>query len=130
MPWFPMTAIGEKAHVYRSGLEFNNPLIVCKEGAHPGRLPSRWGLLDISAPNVVVSAIKLGRDGSTIVRVYEAEGRPTTGDRHAAMNVRLDEAAETNLIEDEQGALVVEDNAISFDLGPFEIKTFKLQLRP
>jgi len=119
-----------EARIYRSGFQFNNPLIVRKAGAHPGRLPSRWGLLDISAPNVVVSAIKLGRDGATIVRVYEAEGRPAIGVR-MQVNVRVEDAAEANLLEDEevQSALVVEDNCISFDLGPFEMKTFKLRLR-
>ena len=115
-----------EGRIYRSGLEFNNPLIARKAAAHPGRLPSQWGLVDISAPNVVVSTIKIGRDGSTIVRVYEAEGRPATGVR-MRMNMSVDNAAETNLLEDEQGELAVAGNTVSFDLGPFEIKTFKLR---
>ena len=52
-----------EAGVFRDGLEFNHPLLCRKVLPHAGTLPARWGLLEVSSPNVVVSALKPGRDG-------------------------------------------------------------------
>ena len=59
---------------YRRGMEFNHPLIASKVSKHSGSLSSKQSLVTISAENVVVSAIKTGREG-TVLRVYEAEGK-------------------------------------------------------
>ena len=117
-----------QAAVYREGLEFNHPLLVRKAAAHPGTLPARWGLLDISPPNVVLTALKPGPDGSTILRVYEAAGAAT---QKARINCRAGIAAamEANLLEVSGPRLKVQGDSIQFDLHPFEIKTIKLQLK-
>ena len=117
------------AEVYRSGWEFNNPLTVRKLTVHEGSLPKRWGLVDVSNPNVVISALKPGRDGNVILRVYEAAGRASSGVK-IKLNARVASAREVNLLEDGQQELKVRDNTIQFDLGSFEIKTFSLQLQP
>ena len=116
------------ARVYRAGIELNNPLIVRKTTQHTGRLPTRWGLLQVSADNVVVSAVKTAKDGSTIVRVYEADGRATTA-VELSVNGDLRGAQETNLIEDVERDLPPDGQILRFDLGPFEIKTFKLRMK-
>jgi alpha-mannosidase len=117
----------QQAHVYRVGFEFNNPLIVRKVAPQPGALPARWGLLELSEANAVVSAVKTSRDGGVIVRVYEAEGRPAPRVRMRLTSPLL-AAEEANLLEDGESQLTVEDNVLCFDLDPFEIKTFKLRL--
>jgi alpha-mannosidase len=116
-----------QAGAYRSGLEFNNPLIARKVAPHAGTLPKRWGLLEVSKPNVVVSTLKPGRDGSAVLRVYEASGQSTPGVK-IALHSQVDSAFEANLIEQPGGKLNVQDNALQFDLGPFQIKTFQLRL--
>ncbi len=118
----------QQASVYRDGLEFNNALICHKTGLHDGRLPKTWNLLDLSHPNVVITAVKPGREGSTIVRLYEASGNATTG---VTLKSRLPikSVQEASLIEDAIKPLKAEGNSFRFDLGPFEIKTFKLQLK-
>ncbi len=118
-----------EAGVTRAGWEINNPLIVRKEAAHAGSLPSRWGWLEVSAPNVNVSALKPARDGSVILRVYEATGRPTAGVR-IQMHAEIVSAHEANLMEDAGRELRTEQNTFQFDLHPYEIKTVKLSLRP
>ena len=81
-------------------------------------------LLTLTAPNIVVEAVKPCEDGerACIVRLYEAEGSFT----HCG--VQLDPAfhgaALTNLLEEEQQSLSVEDLSLTF--RPFEIKTLKL----
>lgn len=123
----PHQGTWREAHTYRAGLEFNNPLIVRKAATHPGELPAQWGMLEIAPGNVVVSAVKLSKDSSTVVRVYEAEGRQVAG-AELRLIPGLLEAQEADLLEDGQRGLSGEEGIIRFDLGPFEIKTFKLRL--
>ncbi|MCE5258718.1 MAG: glycosyl hydrolase-related protein [Chloroflexi bacterium] len=112
---------------YQQGLAFNNPLIARKATQHAGSLPPRWGFISIKPGHVVLSAFKVGADGLVVVRVYEAEG-------HSAIGVELRFSAdiiyaeETNLIEDSLGALTSEGHLMHFNLGPFEIKTFRVKL--
>ncbi len=125
----PHTGDWRAAGAWRAGLEFNNPLIVKMLGAHAGPLPNRWGMLKVSHDNAVVSAWKPGRDGAAILRVYEASGKATTGVTVQTAGT-LNSAAEANLIEEPAKTLAVRDNQITFDLRPYEIKTFRLQLTP
>ena len=115
-----------EAGVYRAGLEFNNPFIARAVAPHSGPLPKRWGLIQVSEPNVVISALKPGPHGTLIVRVYEATGKPTRG-----INMKLQpgiaSASESNLMEDPIRKIELEDNVLRFDLGPYEIKTFRLE---
>ena len=117
-----------QAAVYRAGLEFNHPLLARKVAPHPGQWPSRWGLLEISAPNAVLMALRPAADGSTVLRVYEAAGQATPGVT-VKMNNKIATAAEANLLEDAGRKLKVQNDRIQFDLHPFEIKTIKFQLK-
>ena len=114
--------------VCRAGLEFNNPLIVRTVPRHPATLPGRWGLLDVSAPNVITSALKPGQSGGLVLRVYEAGNRRTEGVK-IKIQPGVASASEANLLEDATRKLELRDNTLVFDLGPFQIKTFKLELK-
>jgi alpha-mannosidase len=61
--------------------------------------------------------------------VYEASGQPVPG-AELRLDARLLEAQETDLLENAQRELPVEDKTLRFDLGPFEVKTFRLRLGP
>ena len=117
-----------QAEVYREGLEFNHPLIVRKTSPHAGTLPKQWGLLEVSHPNCVVSALKPGKEGATVLRVYEATGKPAAGVK-IKFQAQVTTAQEVNLMEDPIRKLEAPGNTVSFDLAPFEIKTFLLQLQ-
>lgn len=117
------------AGAFRAGMEFNQPLIAVAEGRHSGALPKRWGLLEVSHPNVVLSALKPGRNGHPVLRVYEAAGKPAAGARiHFAG--ALAGVREANLMEDPGAKVEVRDNGFGFDLRPYEIKTFELEPGP
>jgi alpha-mannosidase len=123
----PHAGTWQDAQVVRAGLEFNNHLIVRKTGVHGGAMPQVWGFIDVSNPHVVISALKPSRGGEVAVRVYEATGQPARDVRiHFARAVAAARAA--NLIEDPGEQLPVRDNAVSFDLRPYEIKTFCVRL--
>jgi alpha-mannosidase len=117
-----------QANVYLAGWEINNPVLVRKVSTHAGSLPSRWGWLDVSQPNVIVSALKPGPGGSVILRVYEASGRPSSGVR-IKLHADLSSAQESDLMEDVGRELTIEQNSFQFDLHPFEIKTFRLHVQ-
>jgi alpha-mannosidase len=124
----PHTGDWQQAKVYRDGLEFNNPLLCCKTGIHKGRLVKTWGLLELSKPNVVITALKQAADGSAILRLYEASGIATAG-VEIKSRAKIVAANEANLIEDTGSKLKVSMDTVQFDLKPFEIKTIKLQLK-
>ena len=115
------------AGIYRAGLEFNQPLLVRKVLPHAGSLPKRWGLLDVSHSNVVVSSLKPGRDGTAVLRIYEAAGTASRGVT-IALHAKLLAADEANLMEDSGQKLSVTDNRVTVDLRPFEIKTLKFHI--
>lgn len=117
-----------QAEVYRHGLEYNNPLLCRKAGIHTGKLPNTWGLLEVSNPNVVITALKPGKDGSTILRLYEASGKASPG-VIVRCRAKIISANEANLIEDTGSKLKVVTDTVQFDLKPFEIKTFKFRFK-
>ncbi|MFN7992893.1 MAG: glycoside hydrolase family 38 C-terminal domain-containing protein [Bryobacteraceae bacterium] len=124
----PHSGDWRSAELWRAGLEFNNPLLVRTVASHAGVLGKKWGILDVSAADVVVSALKPGRDGTSVVRVYEAAGKPAQGVR-LSLHVPVTDAHETNLIEDAGAAVAVSGDSLNFDLKPFEIRTFKLRIK-
>ena len=116
------------AEVYRAGREFNEPLIAYKATVHDGPLPARWGLIELSHDHVVVSALRVGEDGETIVRVYEAAGKAAAGLR-IAVTAAVESARVVDLVEDGVGEdLVLTDGGVQLDLAPFEIVTIALRL--
>jgi alpha-mannosidase len=123
----PHAGTWQDARVSRAGLEFNNPLIARPAAVHPGVLPARWGMLEISDDDVVLSALKPSRDGEIAIRVYEAAGQHSHGAR-IHFRIPLASVRDANLIEDAAGDVPIHDNSISFDLRPFEIKTFRVRL--
>jgi alpha-mannosidase len=123
----PYTGDYRQWEVCRAGLEFNNPLIVRTVPSHAAALPGRWGSLEVSAPNVVISALKPGQGGAVVLRVYEAGNQRTEGVR-IKLQPGVASASEVNLIEDSIHKLELRENTLLFDLAPYQIKTFKLEL--
>ena len=117
----------KSAKPWKTGLEFNNPLLVRTASIHAGTLPSKWGMLNVSGDDVVVSALKPGKDGTAVVRVYEAAGTAAP-DVRATWNVPISSVHEANLLEDTGNEVSSQQNNFMFHLGPFEIRTFKLTL--
>jgi alpha-mannosidase len=125
---FPHEGDWRQGEVYRHGLEFNNPLICRKTGIHQGKLTKIWSLLEVSKPNVVISALKQARDGSVILRLYEASGNATPGVTIKS-RTKISSVFEANLIEDTGREIKVAGDIVKIDLNPFEIKTLKIRFK-
>ena len=83
-------------------------------------------VVSVSAPNVIVEAVKPAEDGSDafVLRMYECEGTKTNAS--VVPGIPTEKAVLTNLLEDEKEMLTLADNKICLSFGPFEIKTVKL----
>ncbi|MHB1458971.1 MAG: glycosyl hydrolase-related protein, partial [Armatimonadota bacterium] len=115
----------QDANPFLDGLAFNTPLLAMTVGKHSGIIPFRWGLMDISPENVVVSALKTGEDNKLVLRVYEATG-VATDNVVITCRATIDSAEELNLMEDPLRTLNTEGNKLTISLRPFEIKTIGL----
>jgi len=126
----PHTGTWQQTGLVRAGLEFNNPLIAQPLSQHPGTLPKKLRFLDVTPVNVTLSALLSAVDGEGVIaRVYESTGQPVSGARIRFAPGVLS-ASEVNLMEQPLAQVGSADNAITFDLHPFEIKSFKVKLRP
>ena len=62
------------------------------------------------------------------MRVYEATGKATAGAK-IKFQAKILTANEANLMEDAGRKLGIQNDTLQFDLGPYEIKTFQVQLQ-
>ncbi len=121
----PHSGDWKESRAYRSGLEFNQPLIVAKASAHSGDLPNRRSVLTVDAPNVVISSVRDTTAGSA-VRLYEAQGTSVEQVRLAS-DRKIVSAAKTNLIGDNPEPVPVGlDGSLQLSLGAYEIVTLCL----
>lgn len=125
----PHSGSWQEARTFRDGMELNHPLLVRKAASHTGTLGKRWGLIELSDPNLVVTALKPGADGSVILRLYEATGNSATAVRVTVAS-GLTSVSEVNLMEDEVKPLAGQGDRFQFDSRGFEIKSFRLKLKP
>ncbi|MFV1964885.1 MAG: glycosyl hydrolase-related protein [Pirellulaceae bacterium] len=79
-------------------------------------------------PPSLLSCRSWARKRTTVLRVYEAIGKPAPGVK-IKFQAKVTSAHEANLMEDPGRKLEAPGDFLSFDLAPFEIKTFLLQLR-
>jgi alpha-mannosidase len=125
----PHSGSWQEARTFRDGLELNHPLVVRKAAPHAGTLGKSWSLLDVSNPNLVISALKPGRDGGLILRLYEATGVGASNVR-IKLSPGLTSVSEVNLMEDELRSVPVQGDSFQFDARGYEIKTFRLNIKP
>jgi alpha-mannosidase len=93
----------------REALVINQRPTVLLESFHDGPLAQTGSYLGVEPANVVAGAVKLAEDGDDlVVRVVETAGR------RAAARIRLP----------------AWDREIAFDIGPFEIRTFRILRDP
>ncbi len=106
--------------------QFCTPLAAFSLGRHKGALGTRFSLLSCSNDSVVVRAVKQAQDSDEIVvRVNEIAGkqqeRVTLRFFQPVVSVREIYASEETI-----GMYPVEDGAITFDLDPFDVRSFAL----
>ncbi len=81
----------------------------------------------IADANVIIEVVKEALDGDgTIIRVYECYGRRSTGVK-LQLNFAPASAEVCNLMEKHITDANLDGNTITFDMKPYEIKTFRIR---
>ena len=83
-------------------------------------------LFSVDASNVIVETVKPAEDGSgdIVVRLYESMRTATRCTLMTSMPVS--QAVQTDMLEETECDLTLQDGQIALDFHPFEIKTVRL----
>nr|WP_285804132.1 glycosyl hydrolase-related protein [Alkalicoccobacillus plakortidis] len=88
-------------------------------------MPTKQSFIRVAAKHTILDTVKPSDDGEGIVlRVYESSGSRESLDIY--INDSINEAYETNLLEEETSALTIVDQTLSTAVTPFEVKTIKV----
>ena len=86
-----------------------------------------YSLVSCDYGNIQIDTVKQSEDGKAlIIRVYEYRNKKGQGS--LTVNAPVSSAFECNLCEEEDVPVSVENGRISFAIGCFEVKTFKLYI--
>jgi alpha-mannosidase len=121
----------------REAYLLNDPIIIyqMKEERHLHRTQVQVGkkpisnlqsLISVSSSNVIIETVKRAEDGDgIIVRLYESQRK--RGHIQIRLGFAAESAWETNLLEENQSELSVENNLIHLNLKPYQIMTIRLK---
>jgi alpha-mannosidase len=80
----------------------------------------------VSSPHVIIETVKRAEDGNgIIVRLYESQRKREPIQLQAGFAVQA--AWETNLLEENEAALEVENDSIRLHFRPYQIMTIRLK---
>jgi len=116
----------------REAYLLNDPIIVYRsnvEGLKSEKLvTSLQSLVSVSSPNVIIETIKRAEDGNgIIIRLYESQRQ--RGRVQVKFGSAVDLAWVTNLLEENESALSVENDSISLNLKPYQIMTLRVKFK-
>jgi len=123
---FPHTGDWKSAGTVQQAYAINNPLYACVKREGKGTLPQNYSLINCSAENVIIEVVKKAEQSDDlIIRMYECYNRRTNVKVACAANLSMVE--ECDLLESRTGSVDVEGSTFSFQIKPYEIKTFKIK---
>ncbi|MBQ1232192.1 MAG: discoidin domain-containing protein [Clostridia bacterium] len=107
---------------------FNNPLFAFAADAHDGK-SSCISFASVNDKEVAIRCIKEEQKGNRlIVRVQETAGRDHCGVQ-LTLAAEILQALETNGYEEGNGSVAFDAHALTFDMTPFSVKTFAIEIR-
>jgi alpha-mannosidase len=124
---YPHKGDWKKANTVKMAYNLNCPLHTLIESPHEGNLLDRFSFISIDKENVVIEVIKKAEKSNAIIlRIYECFNRRTTVKTTLFKNI--DKVYECDLLENNNNIMTSENNTFSFEIKPYEIKTFKIKL--
>ncbi len=112
----------------REAYALNDPIIVYQMKEEGGRkeIGDLLSLLSLDKPNIIIETIKRAEDGDgIIIRLYESQRK--RGQVQIKLGFAVESASETNLLEENQSELSVENDSIQLKLKPYQIMTIRLR---
>ncbi len=115
------------AETVRRAHELNSPMAAIATDSHAGKAPSTASFALVDRANVVIDCVKKAEDSDAIiVRLYEAHG--SRGPVALSFGTEPASVTECDLMEENDAAAKVEGGVVSFDIKPWEIRTFKVEM--
>ena len=122
----------------REAYLLNDPIIVYESKVKGAALSSLKGqrskganlssLVSCDAPNVIVETVKQAEDGDgIIVRLYESQRK--RGQVQVRFGGGVEEAWTTNLLEENESALSVDQDSILLHMKPYQIVTLRVKFK-
>jgi len=107
--------------VVKNGFELNCPVTV-KNG-----FMEEKSMLNVSDKNIIIDTVKTAEDnsGDLIIRLYESMNTLTQTTLNLGFDVKA--AYITNMLEENQGSIEVNDNQINLTIKPFEVVTIRVK---
>ena len=114
----------------REAYLLNDPIIVYQPAVvnRQSLTTKLWSLATCDSPNVIIETVKRAEDDDgIIVRLYESHRK--RGRVHIRFGCAIDSAWVTNLLEENEFALVVDNDLIRLDIKPYQIVTMRIKPR-
>jgi alpha-mannosidase len=112
----------------REAYLLNDPILVFSSNAQASKsqISRLRSFVSVSSPNVIIETVKRAEDGDgIIIRLYESQRK--RGPVWIQLGFEVEAAWETNLLEENETALSVENDAILLDMKPYQIVTLRVQ---
>lgn len=127
---YPHTGDFRAGHVIQEAYALNGPLYARRTDGRA--LPDAWSMVSVGHENVMLEVVKQAEeDDRIILRLYEAYGCRThtwvrLGPALPGCGLRLTSVNECNLLEEPLREIPSRNDEFSFEIRPYEIKTFAL----
>lgn len=115
-----------RSDVQQEAVKLNMPVIVSKADATEGAERfAKDSFVSTDGDSILIDTVKRSEDGeAVVVRVYEYRNHKTEANLTFARPVK--KILETDLCEENGREIILKENKVSFEIGNFEIKTFKV----
>lgn len=125
---YPHAGNWKDANVDKIGKNVNEPIITAFVHNENGELNKVKSFFTINCKNVVIDTIKKCENSDDIIiRLYENYNKRSNVRLETCYNIHL--VAETDMLENELKSISSDDKGFDFEIKPFEIKTFKLNIK-
>ena len=127
----PHAGTWRQAQVVRRAYELNIPAAVVDiptiENGLSANLPATRSMLKVDSDSLIVEVLKQAEDGDDLIlRTFDSSG--SRGKINFEFAVQIDDAAETDLLEENPSPLALLDNHTFVDqFKPYEIKTYRIK---
>ena len=124
--FYPHAGTWQTGGTVQEAFQLNLPLCATAVKKSEGELPEEYSFISCDNDDIIIDAVKQAQDGNgTIIRVYQS--RRVRGERTLTINLPFTKVYECNLMEEENKEYPFDGNKITFNVTPFEVKTFRLE---
>lgn len=125
---YPHEDIVEKSETVNESYNLNCPLYSYEsKNGSSNKSENIGNILEVDKENVIIETVKKAEDNSgIIIRMYESQNkREVVG---ITFKDGFKKVKEYDLMENEIGEVKISENKFTFDIKPYEIKTFKITI--